>query len=69
MNHVSVRQKTGIMVWIIPSIHQSGNSLYRGRMKYGNKKVRWILIQAANTAARNDDRLRKSLKDMVVILQ
>ena len=28
-------------------------------MKYGNKKVRWILIQAANTAARKDDRLRK----------
>ena len=30
-----------------------------GRMKYGNKKVRWILIQAANTAARKDDRLKK----------
>jgi hypothetical protein len=29
-----------------------------GRMKYGNKKVRWIL-QAANNAARKDDRLRK----------
>jgi transposase len=24
-----------------------------------NKKIRWILIQAANTAARTDDRLRK----------
>ena len=44
---------------LCPSIHQSGNSLYMGRMKYGNKKVRWILIQAANTAARADDRLRK----------
>jgi hypothetical protein len=30
-----------------------------GKMKDGNKKVRWILIQAANTAARKDDRLRK----------
>ena len=30
-----------------------------GRMKDGNKKVRWILIQAANTAARKDDRLRR----------
>jgi hypothetical protein len=30
-----------------------------GRMKDGNKKVRWILIQAANTAARADDRLRR----------
>ena len=44
---------------LCPSIHQSGNSLYMGRMKYGNKKIRWILIQAANTAARKDDRLRK----------
>jgi transposase len=30
-----------------------------GRMKDGNKKIRWILIQAANTAARKDERLRK----------
>ena len=30
-----------------------------GRMKDGNKKIRWILIQAANTAARKDDRLKK----------
>jgi transposase len=39
------------------SVHQSGNSLYMGRMKDGNKKVRWI--EAANTASRTDDRLRK----------
>jgi transposase len=44
---------------LCPSIHQSGNSLYMGRMKDGNKKIRWILIQAANTAARKDDRLRR----------
>jgi transposase len=30
-----------------------------GRMKDGNKKIRWILIQAANTAARKDERLRR----------
>ncbi|MFY9868269.1 MAG: IS110 family transposase, partial [Candidatus Nitrosopolaris sp.] len=29
---------------LCPSIHQSGNSLYMGRMKDGNKKVTWILI-------------------------
>jgi len=28
-------------------------------MKDRNKKIRWILIQAANTAARKDDRLRR----------
>jgi transposase len=32
---------------LCPSIHQSGNSLYMGRMKYGNKKVRWILSQVS----------------------
>ena len=29
------------------------------RFSQGNKKVRWILIEAANTASRTDDRLRK----------
>jgi len=28
-------------------------------MKDENKRARWILTQAANTAARNDDRSRK----------
>ena len=45
-------------VWIMSPIHQSGSSLYMRWMKYGNK-LRWILIQTANTAARKDDRLRK----------
>jgi hypothetical protein len=30
-----------------------------GTMRDENKKIRGILIQAANTAARKDDRLRK----------
>jgi transposase len=30
-----------------------------GRMKDGNKKIRWIMIQAANTAARTDYRMKK----------
>lgn len=31
-----------------------------GRMKDGNKKIRWIMIQAANTAAvRTDNRMKK----------
>ena len=45
---------------LCPSVHQSGNSLYMGRMKDGNKKVRWILIQdRTDTASRTDGRLRK----------
>ena len=45
----STTRKTSILVWIM-SIHSSIRELYMGRMKDGNKKVRWILIQAANTA-------------------
>lgn len=45
---------------LCPTLHQSGNSLYMGSMKDGNKKIRWILIQAANTAAvRTDARMKK----------
>ncbi|MDR4491505.1 MAG: IS110 family transposase [Candidatus Nitrosocosmicus sp.] len=44
---------------LCPTVHQSGNSLYMGRMKDGNKKIRWIMIQAANTAIRTDGRMKK----------
>lgn len=44
---------------LCPSIHQSGNSLYHGKMKEGNRKVKWMMIQAAISAARTDDRLRQ----------
>lgn len=43
---------------LCPSIHQSGNSLYHGKMKEGNRKIKWMMIQAAISAARTDDRLR-----------
>jgi len=34
-----------------------------GRMKKdGNKKINWIMIQAANTASRTDDRLKNTIK-------
>ena len=44
---------------LCPSIHQSGDSLYHGRMKEGNRKVRWIMIQAAHAATRTDGRLKQ----------
>lgn len=45
---------------LCPTVHQSGNSTYMGRMKKdGNKKINWIMIQAANTASRTDVRLKK----------
>ena len=40
-------------------------------MKDGNKKIRWILIQAANTAVRADARMKKYytkiVKRMVIV--
>jgi transposase len=59
MTRFSTPEKLVSWAGLCPSIHQSGNSLYMGRMKDGNKKIRWILIQAANTAARKDERLRR----------
>ncbi len=50
---------------LCPTVHQSGNSLYMGRMKDGNKKIRWIMIQAANTAVRTDDRMKKHYAKIV----
>ena len=48
---------------LCPTVHQSGNSMYMGRMKKdGNKKINWIMIQAANTASRTDERLKKYYK-------
>jgi transposase len=55
----STPEKLVSWVGLCPSVHQSGRSLHMGRMKEGNKKIRWILIEAAHTASRTDDRLRK----------
>jgi len=45
-------------VGLCPSVYQTGESLYMGRMKGGSRKVKWIMIQAANTAIRSDHRLK-----------
>ena len=45
---------------LCPTVHQSGSTMYMGRMKKdGNKKINWIMIQAANTASRKDERMKK----------
>ena len=42
-----------------PSIKASGDSIYHGRItKQGSKWLRWILVQCANVAIRNDSYLR-----------
>lgn len=45
---------------LCPTVHQSGDKLYLGRMKKidTNDIVNWVMIEAANTAARCDDRMR-----------
>jgi len=51
-----------LVSWIglCPSLYQSGNSLYLGRMKKdSNKRARWVLVQAARTASRTDPRMRE----------
>ncbi len=43
-----------------PTVHQSGDSLYHGKMKKdSNRKVNWMLTQAANSAIRADGRMKK----------
>jgi transposase len=45
-------------IGLCPSLHQSGNSLYMGRMKKdSNKRVRRILIEAARVASKRDPRM------------
>jgi hypothetical protein len=40
---------------LVPRISQSGQKLYTGRItKAGRKKLRWILVEAAQTAIRNE---------------
>ena len=42
-----------------PTVHQSGNAMYHGRMKKdSNRKVNWVLIQAAHVAVLYDGRMR-----------
>ena len=41
-----------------PRVYQSGNVTHHGHMKKAsNRRVNWIMIQAANVAVRHDDRL------------
>jgi transposase len=44
---------------LCPTVHQSGDSLYHGRMKKdANKRIQWTMIQVAHVAARCDERMK-----------
>ncbi len=43
-----------------PTVHQSGNTTYHGKMKKdSNRRVSWMMTQAANVASFKDDRLQQ----------
>lgn len=44
-------------VGLCPSVHQTGETTYMGKMKGGSKKACWIMTEAANVAIRADPRL------------
>jgi len=45
---------------LAPSLHQSGNVEYHGRItKQGSRLLRWVMVEAARTAVRYDCRLRE----------
>ena len=47
-------------VGMCPTVHQSGDTLYHGRMKKdSNRKANWILTQAANVAIQHDERMKR----------
>lgn len=61
--------KKHIVSWagLAPSMHQSGQTMYRGRItKQGSKWLRWILIQCAHVARRYDSRLGEFYDRIVV---
>jgi transposase len=46
--------KLAAYLGLVPSVHQSAEHSYHGRItKHGNSNVRWLLVQAAQVAARH----------------
>lgn len=53
-------QKLCSYAGLVPSVHQSGQHLFYGRItKQGNKYIRWAMVEAAQTAIRHDESLRR----------
>jgi transposase len=45
---------------LAPSLHQSGNTEYRGSItKQGSKMLRWIMVEAARVAVNHDERMKQ----------
>jgi transposase len=54
------RSPSRLVSWVgmCPSVHQTGETTHYGKMKDGSKKVKWIMSEAANTAALFDPRMK-----------
>ena len=51
-------------VGMCPTVHQSGNTSYHGRMKKdSNRKANWIMTQSANVAVQHDKRMKEYYSD------
>jgi transposase len=46
-------------VGMCPSVCQTGETMYYGKIKDGNKKAQWIMTQVANVAVRSDPRMKE----------
>ena len=56
---LSVKEKFTSYAGLIPSVHQSGNKSYTGKItKQGNKFIRWALTEAAQIAIRHSEYFR-----------
>jgi transposase len=59
INRFANHEKLVSYAGLCPSIRQSGDKEIRGHItKQGSKLLRWILVQCANAAVRNDEYLR-----------
>lgn len=54
------RSPSHLVPWVgmCPTVHQTGETMYYGKMKKGSKKAQWIMIQVANVAAQHDPRMK-----------
>jgi transposase len=60
VNRFSSDKKFVAWAGLAPSVHQSGDKTVRGRItRQGNKLVRWVMVEAAQTARIHDERFRE----------
>jgi transposase len=61
------RSPSRLVSWVgmCPTVHQTGETIYYGKMKDGNKKAQWIMTQVANVAAQRDPRMKAYYEKIV----